>query len=232
MPYNGMRKTLCILLALGMAAVMCYSGAELLAIDEETKTERRIHAQFLEHKPEPAGEDPLAQLRAQNPDIIGWITVPATNIDYPIVQAKDNLYYLRRDLKREPAAPGTIFMDCRSPGDGSGYSVIYGHHMKSGAMFGTLKRFGDKAFFDAHPEGQILFEDGWHTLRFFAFLIVGANDSVIYSVPQGEGFLEDIAGRAIHYRETDAAGGDRIAALSTCSYEFQGARMVLLGKIT
>jgi len=208
-----MRKFICAVLALGMLAVMGYSGSKLWALDEESKAERRLHTELLKHKPEPVpgdGKILLAKLREQNPDIIGWITVPFTNIDYPIVQAKDNRYYLRRDLNGDYANPGTIFMDYRCAGDGSGYSIIYGHNMKSGAMFGTLGRFADKAFFGAHPEGKILFEDGWHTIRFYDFLTVRESDSAVYGVPQHS---------------------ERIVALSTCSYAFQGARMVLLGKI-
>jgi len=200
-------------LALGLLAAIAYSGARLWALDEEIKAEQSLHIELLQHRPEPApedGENPLARLRERNPDIVGWITVPYTNIDYPIVQAKDNAYYLRRDLNGGSAKPGTIFMDYRCAKDGFGYSIIYGHNMKSGAMFGTLGRFEDKAFLDAHPGGRILFEDDWHTIEFFDFRIVDENDSSIYSVPE---FSE------------------RIVALSTCSYSFQGARMVLLGKV-
>jgi len=204
------RRLISAALALGLLAAIGYSGARLWALDEEIKAERRLHAELLRHKPEPANGNPLARLREQNPDVVGWITVPYTNIDHPIVQAKDNAYYLRRDLNGNDAKPGTIFMDYRCEKDGSGYSIIYGHNMKSGAMFGTLGRFEDKAFFDTHPRGQILFEDGWHTIQFFAFQIVRENDSAIYSVPENAG---------------------RIVALSTCSYAFQGARMVLLGKV-
>ena len=208
-----MRRIVSAAIALVMLAAMVYSGARLWALDEELKAEQSLHTELLRHKPAPApgeGGPSLAALRAQNPDIVGWITVPFTNIDYPIVQAKDNDYYLRRDLNREPAKPGTIFMDCRCAGDGSGYSIIYGHNMKSGAMFGTLKRFEDKAFFDTHPGGRILFEDGWHTIEFYDFLTVRENDSEIYSIPQDS---------------------ERIVVLSTCSYAFQGARMALLGKV-
>ena len=203
------------MLAITMLAIMGYSGAKLWSLDEEIKAERRLHMELLQKKPDPAGDGRtlLAELRKQNPDIIGWITIPYTNIDYPIVQGKDNSYYLRRDLNGEPAKPGTIFMDYRCAGDGSGYSIIYGHNMKSGAMFGTLGCYEDKAFFNAHPEGRILFEDGWHTLRFSDFLIVNERDSSIYSVPQ------------------NPTGEGRAVALSTCAYVFQGARMVLLGEI-
>jgi len=229
-----MRKIISAAAALIMIAVMGYSGARLWALDEEMKAEQSLHIELLRQKPASApgeGEASLAALRAQNPDIVGWIAVPYTNIDYPIVQAKDNDYYLRRDLNGESAKPGTIFMDCRCPGDGSGYSIIYGHNMKSGAMFGTLGRFEEKAFFDANPEGRILFEDGWHTIRFFAFLTVNERDSVLYGVPRKASFYSDIAARATHCREIGLTASDRVVALSTCSYAFQGARMALLGKV-
>jgi len=157
--------------------------------------------------------------------------VPYTSIDYPFVQSKDNGFYLRRDLNGESAKPGTVFMDYRCAPDGTGYSILYGHNMKSGAMFGTLGRFEDPEFFAAHPEGSILLKDGWHTLQFFAFLVVRENDSLIYSVPPGETFFTDVQRRAEQYRDIGAAAADRVVALSTCSYEFKGARMVLLGKI-
>jgi len=207
------RRIVCAVLALGLLAAIVYSGARFWVLDEEIKAEQSLHKELLQYKPEPApggGENPLARLREQNPDIVGWITVPYTNIDYPIVQAKDNAYYLRRDLNGNIAKPGTIFMDCRCASDGSGYSIIYGHNMKSGAMFGTLARFEEKTFFDAHPGGRILFEDGWHTIEFFDFLIVRENDSAIYNIPETT---------------------QRTVVLSTCSYSFRGARMVLLGKV-
>ena len=209
------RKIISVITALALLVLMAYSGARLCALDEEIKAERRLHIELLGQKPEPAPgilTDPLEGLRERNPDIVGWITVPFTNIDYPIVQAKDNDYYLRRDLNGEYAQPGTIFMDYRCPKDGSGYSIIYGHNMKSGSMFGALGRFEEKAFFDAHPEGRILFEDGWHDIKFFAFLTVPSDDPGIYGIP-------------------NAYSARRVVALSTCSYAYQGARMVLLGEI-
>ena len=75
-------------------------------------------------------EDPLARLREQNPNISGWIAVPYTNNDYPIVRAKDDDYYLRRDLNGNYAAPGTVFVDCRCAPDGSVYSILWAQHEK------------------------------------------------------------------------------------------------------
>jgi len=226
-----MRKIVSTALALAMIALMGYSGAKLWALDEELEAEQSLHIELLKQKPEPLEDkNPLAGLREQNPDSIGWISIPYTNIDYPIVQAKDNDYYLRRDLNGNYAKPGTIFMDCRCARDGSGYSILYGHNMKSGAMFGTLNRFEEKEFFDAHPEGSILLEDGWHALRFFAFLIISESDVAVYSVPPGGSFFAGIRRSAKHYREP-AATEEPLIALSTCSYEYRGARMVLIGQM-
>ena len=236
------RKLLSALAALCLLAVIGYSGARLWRMDTEAAAERELHAQLLQHKPVPQEEGqppapvhPLERLQKKNKDIIGWITVPYTNIDYPFVQAKDNDTYLRRDLKGEYALAGTLFLDYRCPKNGAGYSILYGHNMKNGSMFGTLRRFEDKAFFDAHPEGSLLLEDGWHSLRFFAFLIVSSTDRVVYGQPQDDAqtraLLEEVRRRAKHYRENDAAPGDRLVALSTCAYNFNGARMVLIGKI-
>lgn len=228
------RRGITALLALALAAVMAYSFTQFWAIENEIEEEENLHQQELEMKPghTQPGEDPLARLREQNPDIVGWITVPYTNIDYPVVQAKDNDCYLRRDLDGNYALAGTVFMDYRSPGDGSGYSILYGHNMKSDSMFGTLKRFEDRAFFDSHPGGHILLEDGWRDIEFFAFLIVPHNDAVIYGQPQSAGFAEYAARKARHSRPDIPSHADRLVALSTCAYEYEGARMVLIGKIT
>jgi len=210
-----MRKRVAALLALALVALMAYSFLRFWAIDSGTQAEKRLHQQALEAKPaqEPGeGENPLAALWAQNPDIVGWITVPFTGIDYPVVQAKDNDYYLRRDLNGESARHGTVFLDYRCAPDGSGCSILYGHNMRDGSMFGTLKRFEDKEFLESHPGGRILFEDGWHDIAFYAFRTVPHDDPEIY------GHLDTLsAGRTI--------------VLSTCSYAYEGARMVLLGKI-
>jgi len=231
---RGMRRAVSALLAVGLLTVMTYSGTRFWALDKEIKSEEDLHRQVLQQKPAPEngpGESPLTALQAQNPDIVGWISVPYTNIDYPIVQAKDNDYYLRRDLNGDFAQAGTVFMDCRCAKDGDGYSIIYGHNMKSGSMFGTLKRFEEESFFNSHPEGRILLENGWYYIEFFAFLIVSHNDAIVYGQPQAPDLMTYLARQAKHYRPSILAAEDRLVALSTCSYVFEGARMVLLGKI-
>ena len=115
----------------------------------------------------------MLALLAQYPDAVGWIALPNTEINYPFAQHKNNDYYLRRDLKGEYAAAGTIFMDSRCERDfTSQNTILYGHHMKNGSMFGTLKMFGEASFFDTNASGTIYLPNDTLTLAFFAFLVV------------------------------------------------------------
>ena len=100
----------------------------------------------------------LPQYRAlyeQNPDLVGWIKIDGTKIDYPVVQnPEDNEYYLRRGFDRLYATGGTLFLDNRCVPDGKNATanrLIYGHNMGDGSMFGQLVRYREEAFYLEHP---------------------------------------------------------------------------------
>ena len=232
-----MKKILLSVLALGLAALTLYSGYRIWLIRGDYKAEAGLHDSIMEYKPEPAPDETANQsvidLQAKYPDVIGWLTVPGTNIDYPFVWYKDNDYYLRRDLNGDYALAGTLFMDCRCEKDfTSQNTIIYGHHMKNGSMFGTLKSFADKAFFEANTQGTIFLPHETITLEFFAYLVVKATDGEIYSAAPGDGYLDYVRQNARQWREISLTDEDRLVSLSTCAYEFDGARMVLLAKIS
>lgn len=91
------------------------------------------------------------ELDRKNPETVGWLRMPGTRIDYPIVQSRDNDFYLSHGFDREKSAGGAIFLDYESQGDFVGRNnIIYGHNMKNGSMFKDLVRFKDEAFFRAH----------------------------------------------------------------------------------
>lgn len=94
-------------------------------------------------------------LYAQNPDMVGWLRIDGTNIDLPVVQTPgDNEYYLRRGFDGLYATGGTLFLDERcslAPEDSTANWLIYGHNMADGSMFGTLTRYRDESFWQAHP---------------------------------------------------------------------------------
>jgi sortase B len=220
-------------LALCFAALTAYSGWRVWAAYSDYRAEAEMHGAVMEYKPR---EDEIVNqsvidLQAKYPDALGWLTVPGTKIDYPFVQSKDNDYYLRRDLNGDYALAGTLFMDYRCEKDfTSQNTIIYGHHMKNGSMFGTLKAFNDKAFFGENRYGTIYLPNETLTLEFFAYMVVKSTDREIYSIEPGESYLGYVSQNARQYRDIGLATGDRIVCLSTCSYEFDNARMVLLAR--
>ena len=178
----------------------------------------------------------IADLKARYGDAVGWITVPHTGIDYPFVQSDDNDYYLRRDINGKSARAGTIFIDKRCGKDFSDFNtILYGHNMKNGTMFSTLGRFGGKEFFEANRYGAIFLERATYAVEFFAFLVIRPEEHTVYNRPGSGadilGHLDYIRQNARQYRELDLGPADRVVTLSTCSYEFGDARMVLLGRL-
>jgi len=165
-----------------------------------------------------------------NNDVVGWLYIPDTRIDYPVVAADDNEYYLRRDIYHHQSNAGSIFMDYRCKCGLSKFNtIIYGHSMKNKSMFGDLKLFGDPDFFNMHTRGALFTVDGAYMLDIFAYMVVGADDKLIYD-PSAETdvFLEYVRRFARQYREPVPGN---IVTLSTCAYEYDGARTVVLAAL-
>ncbi len=94
--------------------------------------------------------DSFKELYEQNNDMVGWIRVENTDIDYPIVQADDNLYYMHKDFYKEYSYPGSIFLDFQCDFNNmyqAAHQIIYGHNMKNGTMFQQLTKYQDEDFF-------------------------------------------------------------------------------------
>jgi len=228
-----MKKFIITFLSLFFIALIAYSGYQLWKINEDYASESKIHDMVLKYKPN--GEiinQSVIDLQEKYPDVVGWLTVPNTKIDYPFVQAKDNDYYLRRDINGNYAFAGTLFMDSRNKKDFSDFNtVIYGHHMQNDSMFGSLKKFNNKAFFDENRTGTIYLPNDTLVLEFFAYIVVKPNDQVIYNTGLSETYFDYVKQKARYFRDIEITDGDKILTLSTCSYEFNNARMVMLAKI-
>ncbi len=104
----------------------------------------------------------FAALQAVNPQVTAWLDIPGTGISYPVVQGTDNSYYLHHTVKKTYNFAGTIFMDagCAPYPTADGNLVLYGHNMKNGTMFGLLKRYRDRAYYEEHPVFYLYLADG------------------------------------------------------------------------
>lgn len=176
-------------------------------------------------------------LMAINQDCIGWICIPETEINYPIVQGSDNSYYLKHLFNGQWNNNGCIFLDCRvNVSLSDRHSIIYGHHMKNGTMFSELAKYKKQEYFENHPTGLLITPDVIYQIDFFAGYVVDTKDNAWnVSFQSDEGFetwIKEIKQKSCVESSLYPAVTDRILTLSTCSYEFDNARFVLHGRIS
>lgn len=180
----------------------------------------------------------LEELMKLNPDVAAWLTIKDTNIDYPVVQGKDDMKYLNKDALGKFSISGSIFLSYQNSRDFTdSYSIVYGHHMDNGAMFGDLEHFLEEDFFDTHTSGTLQMPGQVQEIELFACLTTDAYDELVYQTPTNvkaedvEGFAEDIRERAEQYRDIHIANGERIIAFSTCTDAVTNGRIVLFGRL-
>jgi sortase B len=184
-----------------------------------------------------AGAMDFASLRAQNDEIVAWVTIDGTKIDYPVVQTTDNKYYLTHTAEKKSASQGAVFMDFRNNRELSDfYTILYGHNLRSGRMFGELVRFKEKDFFDSHRTGTLHTPNKTYKLEIIACSVT-KDTSEYYryafaSPAEREAHLTMIRNTATHMASAKIdPQTDRLVALSTCSYEYGNARTVVVTKI-
>lgn len=171
-----------------------------------------------------------------NADIRAWLYSPDTKIDYPVVQSKDNSYYLYRFMDGSYNPSGTLFVDYRNMSDfSSKNTVIYGHHMGDGSMLASLVEYADQTYYDEHPYMYLNTPDGNYRLDIFAGFVTWY-DSRVYtfefeSRTEFEEWVNLMRGYSDFSCSVKIGLDDRIVTLSTCTYEYDNARYVLMAKL-
>ncbi len=169
-------------------------------------------------------------------DYRGWIKIENTNINYPIVQGKDNSFYLDKDINKNYLSSGSIFMNYLNNEFNDENTVLFGHHMRNKTMFAQLKKYKEEEFFYGNNDIEIEVENG-KVLKYkvFSAYVTDANYNYIKTNfddrAQYKEFLNSIKNKSIYKSDIDVNENDKIITLSTCSYEFNDARMVVHGKL-
>lgn len=181
-------------------------------------------------------------LLAANPDTVGWIYMPNTALNYPVVQAQDNDYYLTHDFDGDAgwlANYGAIFMDYRNNVEHWADDVyfIYGHHMNDGSMFADLAHFKDQARFDECRTFYVLTPQGNFKLRTFSLLHCGADEAVVQTTFATEeertAYFQDKIDRSVvdPGQIPEASKIKKAFALATCDNLAANGRYVLYGYV-
>lgn len=173
-------------------------------------------------------------LQAINPDVVAWIYLEGTVINYPVVLGSDNSEYLYKLVDGTTNSAGSIFMDYRNQPDFSNRNtILYGHHMKNKTMFGPITNYKDQAFYEEHPTCLILTPEGNYKLEFIAGLVANLNGDAwkleFASDEEYGAWLEKSMASSTFESSVIPTPQDRVVTLSTCSYEYDDARYVLMG---
>lgn len=185
----------------------------------------------------------LADLYAENPDLVGILEVVGTDINYPVVQTiSDPEYYLRRDFYGKESTSGTLFVDYRCDiVNPTTNTIIYGHNMRSGTMFGGLKRYLKQDYYQSHKSiiFKTLYEEQEYEIVGVGLSAVGYDDDENYKYydfinavtgSELQEFLNNIQSLSVYDETIDISATDKILTLSTCNSYTEDGRMFVVAK--
>ena len=179
-------------------------------------------------------------LKKVNPDVQGWLYQKGTVINYPVVQGTDNDTYLHTRFDKQWSGGGTLFVDCRMEKDFKGFnSIIYGHHMKDGSMFRSIRGYTkEDGYYDKHKTLELATPNGNYHLVVFSAFITKATDEDTYKMTYDEAEKQAYIDRAWERSElpitkdsVDVTKNDRLVTLSTCAYDYEEARYIVMCKM-
>lgn len=227
------------LLAAGLILLMLLYGGYSLWDTAMVFNGAFLSSDLLQFKPaagDPDSNPTLAELQAINPDVLGWLTIDDTHIDYPVVIGETDMEYVNKDVYGDFALSGSIFMDSDNARDLSdAYTLVYGHHMDNGAMFGDVVEFVNTDYFESHPSGTLYLPDATYTIEIFACVQVDAFDSMVYDPLAQDGDVSEL----LHYVDEIAVQSryigvqptDKVIGLSTCAEAETNGRVVIFGRL-
>ncbi|MBO4981172.1 MAG: class B sortase [Lachnospiraceae bacterium] len=178
----------------------------------------------------------------KNQKLIGWLKIDDTNINYPVMQTSDNDYYQDHNLNQEYDKNGSIFMDkdCDVLKPSTNF-ILYGHHMKSGQMFGDLDKYEDKKYAEAHPyiDFDTIYEHGIYRVMYVFRSRVYNEEEITFkyyqfidalSEKEFDSYMEEMAELSLYDTGITAQFGDQLLTLSTCDYQEKNGRFVVVAK--
>ena len=234
---GNIRKVAVVVIIICLLAMAGFSGIKLYRLICEYRDNQQAYEVVSETA---TADDSLKvdfeKLRKINPDVVGWIRYKCANIDYPIVQGSDNNRYLYTRFDGSYSDFGTLFADAATEAPFEQFNtIVYGHHMQDGSMFGSLKKLKDPEFCRKHPKMGLATSAGVYDLEICAFLNQPSDSLVFTNNVNAEedqsAYIEWIRENAEYTTDADITVGDQLVILSTCAYEYSGARYIVVCRI-
>jgi len=181
-------------------------------------------------------------LYKKNKKLIGWLKIADTNIDYPVMQTSNNEYYLDHNFDQEYDKNGSLFLDkdCNAAFPNTNM-IIYGHHMKSGKMFGNLNYYSKESYYKEHPQIQFdtIYEEGIYDIMYVFRSRIYNEDEVVFkyyqffdvnSEDEFYSAMDEMSRMSLYDTGVQAEYGDKLITLSTCDNSEEDGRFVVVAK--
>lgn len=235
---NHILMALVLVLALAMSLYGLYVLCDIFYINQTAF----VSHDLLQYRPsistDGESEDnsaSLGNLKSINSDTVGWVEIFDTHINYPVVQGKDDLEYLNKDIYGNSTLTGSIYLASDNNSDfNDWYNLLYGHHMDNGAMFGDISKFLDQDYFQTHSKGILQTQSGTYVLNVFACISTDSYEGTIYHISEDAEerypkLKEYISNHS--YQLTEMPDDARILAFSTCTDATTNGRIVLFADV-
>ena len=185
----------------------------------------------------------VKELQAQNADIVGWLEIENTNINYPVLQGTDNSYYMTHNYKKENSKNGSIFLDANYNWNiPSNNLLIYGHNLGNGMMFQELLKYEKESFYQEHPiirfttakedaeyeiisafKSRVYYKSEKNVFRYYYFINSESEEKY-------DEFVKNAKNASLYPIDATANYGDQLITLSTCSYYVEDGRFAVVGR--
>jgi sortase B len=167
---------------------------------------------------------------------MAWIRIDGTSVNYPIMYGTDNEYFLNHLPNGKKSKRGSIFIDYRNSPDFSDQNtMIHGHRMRSGAMFGALRHYANQSFYNSHSTVSIFTPEKNFDVKLFAgYTLNQTVETPPLRFRDAESFnsyIKNARQRSIFKSDVEVNHGDRLVTLATCEYSIKEGRLVLVGKL-
>ena len=224
------------------ARLAAYKEKEQDLLVQEVTVSPLIHYTEEGERVIPEVLDEYKNLYNSNKRLIGWLKIDDTKIDYPVMQTTNNEYFLNHNFNQQSDRNGALFLDkdCDVL-EPSTNLIIYGHHMKSGNMFGTLDKYSSEEFYKEHPVIQFdsIYEKGTYEVMYVVRSKIYSEEDVVFkyyqfidagSEQEFNSNMQEMASMSLYDTGVTASYGDRLLTLSTCDYYVDDGRFVVVAK--
>ena len=185
----------------------------------------------------------VEELSKENSDIVGWIEIEGTNINYPVLQGEDNNFYMNRNFQKEESVYGSLFLDADFDWNNpSSNLLIYGHNIQDGSMFHNLLNYADEEYYKKHPNirfttaeedatyeiiaafrSRVYYKSEQDVFRYYYFVNPESKEEY-------DEFVENAKEASLYDTGKTAEYGDQLITLSTCSYHTEDGRFAVVGR--